>query len=116
MRHEPKASILSCADEHGNRHIKTPGQHHALNVVATLHGKRWTLDPAVAAYDIQIKVMATSSYGRSIVDLEQDRATAYDFGYHKEKLQRLARINGHIGLPYKLLFVAAECLHLGVDE
>jgi hypothetical protein len=116
MRHESKTSILSCADEHGNRYVKTPGRHRILTIVAPLHGKHWTLDPAGAAYGIQIKTMTTSSYERSHVNLKKGHRTVYDFGYHKRKLQRFAKIDGRIGLPYKLLFVAADYLHLGVDE
>jgi hypothetical protein len=116
MRQAPKAGVLGGADEHGNRHIKSQNRHRFLSLVATLHGNHWTLDPAGATYGIHIKTITTSSYKRSHVDLQREHPAVYDFGYHKRKAEQFAKINGRVGLPYKVLFVASDFMQLGLDE
>ncbi|EAT89041.1 hypothetical protein SNOG_03836 [Parastagonospora nodorum SN15] len=52
MLRAPRAGVLRCADANGNRHVQDPQQHRVLQLVASVHGKRWILDPTGRTYGI----------------------------------------------------------------
>ncbi|KAF2832280.1 hypothetical protein CC86DRAFT_268096, partial [Ophiobolus disseminans] len=62
MTPAPRAGILCCADESGNRQAKDPQRHCFIKLYSSLHGKRWTLDPTGATYGLRFDVMAFGNY------------------------------------------------------
>jgi len=115
MLRAPKAVVLRCADANGNRHVQDPQQHRVLQLVASVHGKRWILDPAGRTYGITTQAMAAANYERRYTDLSRGQPYAYGFGYHKSKLQDRARMTGLRGLPHAVSFLAVDHLQTGLD-
>lgn len=116
MLRAPKAAVLRCADANGNRHVQDPQQHRVFQLMASVHGKRWILDPAGRTYGITTQAMAAANYERRYTDRSRNQPYAYGFGYHKSKLQDRARMKGLRGLPYAVSFLAADHLQLGLDR
>ncbi|KAH4168215.1 hypothetical protein HBH43_120970 [Parastagonospora nodorum] len=116
MLRAPRAGVLRCADANGNRHVQDPQQHRVLQLVASVHGKRWILDPTGRTYGIPTQAMAAPNYVRRYTNLSLGQPNVYGFGYHKSKFQDCARVKGLGGLPYTVSFLAADHLQLGLDE
>ena len=116
MKHAPKAGVLRCADKNGDRRAQDTHRHRFVKLYASFHNRRWVLDPAGAIYGVQVDAMAAGNYGNSRVDASKELPQTYQFGYHKGKMHDFAQVRGLLGLPQKVLFVAAEYLQAGIDE
>ncbi|KAH7072705.1 hypothetical protein BKA63DRAFT_48737 [Paraphoma chrysanthemicola] len=114
MRSEPRASLLSCADWRGNRCLLDPGKHHFLRLSASAHGKRWTLDPAGAMYGNNADSLTASNYDQG--HARQDTLRASGFGGCEQRLRSHADVHDQSGLRCKVLFIARDCLHDGIEK
>ncbi|KAH7069427.1 hypothetical protein FB567DRAFT_540107 [Paraphoma chrysanthemicola] len=114
MRSEPRASLLCCADWNGNRSLLDPEKHHFLRLSASAHGQRWTLDPAGAVYGNNADSLTASNYDQG--HAQQDTSRVSGFGSCEQRLRRQSNVHDQSGLRCKVLFIARDCLHDGVEK